>query len=204
MLQAAKLSSRRLSVQLHLNTTQTTSRFAGRVCFSSAEMASGSTTSSGYESPFQDFFDMIDEGRSSLGTTDDTPTPEERYLKCGVNEEALRFKTMHYGRAQLPPHIQPGEHRVTVKVNMEDIPLTAVERDIVKQIVGNRINEDRGELRLASDQFASRIENKRHLTSMLDRIVLSAKRLAKEMELEDESTQQEEEESQDESEDEKR
>ena len=112
------------------------------------------------------------------------PTPEPRYLKCGVNEETLRFKTMHYGRAQLAPHVQPGEHRVTFKVNMDDIPLNEMERDIVKQIVGNRVNEDRGELRLASDQFGSRIENKRHLTSMLDRIVLSAKRLAKELEQE--------------------
>jgi hypothetical protein len=132
---------------------------------------------------------MIDEGRSSLGTTDDTPRPEKRYLKCGVNEEAIRFKTMHYGRAQLAPHVQPGEHRVTLKVNIDEIPLNDVELDIVKQIVGNRVNEDRGELRLASDQFGSRIENKRHLTSMLDRIVLSAKRLAKE--LEQESSQEE-------------
>ena len=139
---------------------------------------------SGYESPFQEFFDMMEEGRSSLGTTDDTPKPEERFLKCGVKENDLRFRTMHYGRTQLAPHIQPGEHRVTLKVHMDDIPLTQVERDIVKQIVGNRVNEERGELRLASDQFGSRIENKRHLVSMLDRIVLSAKRLAKEIELE--------------------
>ncbi len=33
-----------------------------------------------------------------------------------------------------------------------------------------------------SDQFASRIENKRHLCSMLDRIVIGAQRLAKEIE----------------------
>ena len=138
----------------------------------------------GYESPFQEFFDMIDKGRSSLGTTDETPKPEDRFLKCGVNENALRFRTMHYGRQQLPPHIQPGEHRVTLKVNMKDVPLTDIERDIVKQIVGNRCNDERNELRLASDQFGSRIENKRHLVSMLDRIVLSAKRLAKELEQE--------------------
>jgi hypothetical protein len=36
-------------------------------------------------------------------------------------------------------------------------------------------------LRLTSDQFGSRIENKRHLVSMLDRIVLSSQRLAKEI-----------------------
>lgn len=180
----AKLSSRRLA--------QTTTSNASRVrSYASAEVASGATTTD-YESPFADFFDMMKEGRSSLGTTDDTPVPPERLLKCGVNEEALRFRTMHYGRTQLAPHIQPGEHRVTLKVNMEDIPLNDVEKDIVKQIVGDRVNEERGELRLASDQFGSRIENKRHLVSMLDRIVLSAKRLAKE--LEDERQQESEDE----------
>jgi hypothetical protein len=148
--------------------------------FSSTQMASGA----GYESPFKDFFDMIESGRSSLGTTDNTPKPQERYLKCGVAESALRFKTKHFGRSQLAPHIQPGEHSVTLKVNMSDIQLTQVERDIVVQIVGNRVNEERNELRLASNQFGSRIENKRHLVSMLDRIILSAKRLAFELEQE--------------------
>jgi hypothetical protein len=143
-------------------------------------MASGA----GYESPFKDFFDMIESGRSSLGTTDNSPKPQERYLKCGIAESALRFKTKHFGRAQLAPHIQPGEHSVTLKVNMNDIQLTQVERDIVVQIVGNRVNDVRNELRLASNQFGSRIENKRHLVSILDRIVLGAKRLAFELEQE--------------------
>jgi hypothetical protein len=190
ILRATKASSQRL-FNSQFNGIAVSNRLAR--CISSAEMTSGSrsTPSDEYESPFQEFFDMIDEGRSSLGTTNDTPKPEPRYLKCGVNEEALRYKTMHYGRAQLAPHVNSGEHRVTLKVNMDDIPLNDIERDIVKQIVGNRVNEDRGELRLASDQFGSRIENKRHVTSMLDRIVLGAKRLAKE--LEQESSQQDEE-----------
>lgn len=132
---------------------------------------------------------MIESGRTSLGTTSDSPTPEERYLKCGVKESSLRFKTRHFGRSQLSPHIQPGEHSVTMKVNWTEVPLTPLERDIVVQIVGNRVNEERNELRLTSNQFGSRIENKRHLVSMLDRIILSAKRLANE--LEQESQQQE-------------
>jgi Mitochondrial ribosomal subunit protein len=160
--------------------------------FSSTQTTSGD----GYKSPFKEFFDMIESGRTSFqsfgGTTNDSPKPQqERYLKCGVKESALRFKTRHFGRSQLPPHIQPGEHSVTMKVNWTDVPLTPLERDIVVQIVGNRVNEERNELRLTSNQFGSRIENKRHLVSMLDRIVLSAKRLANE--LEQESQQQGEE-----------
>jgi hypothetical protein len=148
--------------------------------FSSTQTTNGA----GYDSPFKEFFDMIESGRTSFGTTDNSPKPEERYLKCGVKENSLRFKTKHFGRSQLAPHIQPGEHSVTMKVNWTDVPLTPLERDIVVQIVGNRVNEERNELRLTSNQFGSRIENKRHLVSMLNRIVLSAKRLANEIEQE--------------------
>ena len=185
ILRAAKLSSQRMMATVSNNSCSM--RY-----FSSTQTTSGD----GYKSPFKEFFDMIESGRTSFqsfgGTTNDSPKPQqERYLKCGVKESALRFKTRHFGRSQLPPHIQPGEHSVTMKVNWTDVPLTPLERDIVVQIVGNRVNEERNELRLTSNQFGSRIENKRHLVSMLDRIVLSAKRLANE--LEQESQQQGEE-----------
>lgn len=192
---AARLSSRRLA--FGNTTTNTIIR-----SYASAEMASGSTSSSSssspptnYESPFDDFFKMIREGRSSLGTCDKTPIPDEVYLKCGVKESALRFRTMHYGRMQLAPHVQPGEHRVTLKLHTRDLPLNDMELGIVQQIVGNRLDLERGELRLASDQFGSRIENKRHLVTMLDRIVLGAKRLAKDLQQEEASESGETEES---------
>lgn len=155
-----------------------------RRSFAAAAMTSGS---SDYVSPFRDFFDMMEENRTSLGTTPENPPPkpQERYLKCGIREDALRYRTMFYGRQQLPPHVQPGEHRVTLKVQLDDIPIESEsEREILFQIVGNRVREDKNELRLSSDQFGSRIENKRHLESMLDRIVLSAKRLAREIDQE--------------------
>lgn len=178
MLKASALSSRRLMVGPTI---------PGYIRpFSSSPTASGTK----YESPFQEFFDMIEQGRTSLGTTENTPKPQDKILKCGVKESAMRFKTMHYGRAQLAPHIEPGEHRVTLKVSMNEIPLTEAERDIVRQVVGDRVNEERNELRLTSNQFGSRIENKRHLVSMLDRIVLTAKRLATELDDNDDDDSQ--------------
>ncbi len=42
---------------------------------------------------------------------------------------------------------------------------------------------EKNKLKLTCNLFASRIENKRHLCSMLDRIVLGAKRLAAEIEM---------------------
>ncbi len=47
-------------------------------------------------------------------------------------------------------------------------------------------------MQLSSNQFGSRIENKRHLVTMLDRIVLGAKQLAKEIESSSSSSQQQE------------
>jgi hypothetical protein len=80
------------------------------------------------------------------------------------------------------PFVHPKEHLVVLKVSTRYLPLTPMEREILREIVGNRLNDDRNELRLASDEFGSRIENKRHLVSMLDRIVLSCQRLGKELE----------------------
>ena len=55
------------------------------------------------------------------------------------------------------------------------------ELDILRHIVGPRLNDEHAELRLTSSVFGSRIENKRHLVSMLDRIILSSQRLASEI-----------------------
>ena len=76
------------------------------------------------------------------------------------------------------------EHQVTVKVHTSVLPLTAQEKEILREIVGSRLNDERKELRLSSNVFASRIENKRHVVSMLDRILVSCQRMGKTLEQE--------------------
>jgi hypothetical protein len=73
--------------------------------------------------------------------------------------------------SRLAPHVQPWEHRVTMRVNLEDMNLltTPLEHQILHELVGPRMKGN--VLQLSSNQFGSRIENKRHLVSMLDRIV---------------------------------
>jgi hypothetical protein len=113
-----------------------------------------------------------------------------KFLKCGISENALRFKTQSYGRLLQAPFVHANEHRVTMLVRLDALPFThQLEHDILQEIVGKqRYNVERHELRLQSVQFASRIENKRHLVSMLDRLVLSCQSLAKQvMEEEQES-----------------
>jgi len=154
----------------------------------SSSSSSSSSSSDDYVSPFADFFQNIADGKTTLQSHigGPLPTQEARYLKCGVPESALRFKTVSYGRMIVEPHVQPGEHKVTMKVGMHVLPLeTELEHTIFRQIVGRRCLPERNELRLTSDQFASRIENKRHLVSMLDRIIINTKRLAQETEAAD-------------------
>jgi len=138
-----------------------------------------------YVSPYAEFFANVEAGRSSLGTTTETERQalelRERRLKCGIPESALRFRTKSYGRYMLPPYVSPGEHRVTVKVALSAIPLeNEREKEALLQIVGSRYNLEKGDLQLSSEKFASRVENKRLLVDMIERIVTGAREVAKE------------------------
>lgn len=149
-----------------------------------------------YVSPYSEFFNgssnSIIHGSSSsssssaISDNNKIPFKEEQFkdtspkLECGISESVLKFKTTCYDRLRLPPFVQTNEYKVTLKVHIKNLPLeTEQEMEIFKQVVGNRFNEELGELKLTSNQFASRIENKRHLCWMLDRIVLGAKGLAR-------------------------
>jgi hypothetical protein len=144
--------------------------------------AATSSASQKYVSPYHDFFQSMQNTNHNNGSitkkeeeaTESTPT-----LKCGIPESVLKFKTTCYDRLRLPPFVQTNEYKVTLKVKVHHLPFeTEQEMLIFKQVVGNRYNEELGELKLTSNQFASRIENKRHLCWMLDRIVLGCKGLA--------------------------
>ncbi len=138
-----------------------------------------------YISPYSQFFNNIDAGRTSLGTTKAMEQHvleiQEQRLQCGIPESELRFRTHSYGRFALPPYVSSGEHRVTVKVALKAIPFeNGQEKEIFLEIVGSRFNSKKGDLQLSSEKFASRIENKRYLVDMIEKIVLNARKLAKE------------------------
>jgi hypothetical protein len=83
----------------------------------------------------------------------------------------------------LAPYVNTNEYKVILQVKLKHLPLeTDLEKEIFHQIVGTRFDDTLSELKLTSNQFASRIENKRHLCWMLDRIIIGAKRLAEEKE----------------------
>eukprot|EP00536_Pseudo-nitzschia_multiseries_P007483 jgi/Psemu1/304968/fgenesh1_kg.177_\ len=140
-----------------------------------------SSSSSNYVSPFRDMFDSIQDGKTFLGTTE-FQYPNVKYLKCGVPEHELKYKTTTYGRLLEEPFVRPNEHRVILQVAVRHIPLTELQKVVMKEIVGNRLNDETGILQLSSAQFGSRIENKRHVVSMLERAVESAKSVAARLE----------------------
>lgn len=141
-----------------------------------------------YVSPYADLFDNMAAGRTALGSTEDDTKQgqQQRYLDCGIPESDLIFRTTSFGRFQLAPHVSPGEHRVTVRVPLASIPFeNETEKRVFLEIVGPRYKAEKEVLQLSSEKFASRIENKRYLVGMLERIVASARRLAKDFAEED-------------------
>lgn len=164
-------------------------------------MSTMSTTSnsSSYESPYADLFDRMKRNETYISSTtsdnkrsrESTETDDIPKLKCGIPEYVLKFRTTNFAKLHLPPYVQKNEFKVHLTVSLRHIPLsTELEYKIFRQIVDNRFLEGKNQLRLSCNLFASRIENKRHLCNMLDRIVLGAQRLAKEI-VEEEQKQRE-------------
>ena len=168
------------------------SKMRGFASVSSKDSGATATNPGGdrfYVSPFREIFDTIKEGKTFMGTSQFV-APEIKYLKCGVPEHLLRYKTTTFGRLLEEPFVKPNEHKVTLQVETQYIPLTDMERIVMKEIVGNRLNDETGLLQLSSSQFGSRIENKRHTVSMLERIVESAKALAAKVEADSKATEE--------------
>lgn len=141
----------------------------------------------GKPSPITEFFKLAVQGHTPTGpppgASDNNAASKYRpsesvVLKCGIAEDDLTFKTASYQRLIHAPYVQHHEHKVTLGVRWHVLPLNDFEKRILMEIVGNRYNPETNELRLTSDQFGSRIENKRHLTSILDRMVFAARTLA--------------------------
>ena len=133
----------------------------------------------GEPSPMTEFLDLaVNHGHTSIGPPPKYRLVEAPVLKCGISEHDLTFKTTSYGRLIDTPHVQHQEHKVTMCVRWHVLPLNDFEKRILMEIVGARYKPEHNELKLTSEQFGSRIENKRHLVSMLDRLVFAARKLA--------------------------
>jgi hypothetical protein len=66
------------------------------------------------------------------------------------------------------------------QVFVRDLGLTADEEAIFLEMVGKRYNQGRKEVKLTSNRFSNRIENKRYLVVLIENLVEEARRLGKE------------------------
>lgn len=182
---ATRLSSN-ASYYVQSSSTPLAATTAARAPFSSAaaaldeDMEREALYGAGGSSPITEYFSMAVQGHTAAGPPAKYLPSQAVVLKCGISEDDLSFKTASYQRLIHAPYVQHQEHKVTLCVRWHNLPLNDFEKRILQEIVGSRYNPETSELRLSSEQFGSRIENKRHLTSILDRMVFAARNLAAE------------------------
>jgi hypothetical protein len=105
-------------------------------------------------------------------------------VKRTVPSEKLRFQfrsTFGHGSSVLYPHLKfhPADFKVGLVVKVEDCGFTSdFEEEVFIEMVGPRYNTGKKEVRLTSDRFQNRVENKKYLTILLEKLIAESKRIA--------------------------
>lgn len=119
------------------------------------------------------------------GTAGRPPMRQRKFLECGLPEDLIRFHTTVWDKTLLAPFVHTREHRVALHVDLKDLPLDDVGKQILQQVVGHqRYDVKRNVLKMNAAHFPSRIENKRYLVRMLDKVVIACQRVAKSLPVE--------------------
>jgi hypothetical protein len=101
-----------------------------------------------------------------------------------IPDEALRFQfkaTFTHGSAIFYPHLKhhPADYKIGLVVKIADLGFKSdMERQIFIQLVGPRYNGGRRDVRFTCEKFANRLENKKYVTYLLEKLVAEAKHLA--------------------------
>mmetsp|Transcript_10739 Transcript_10739/g.15974 ORF Transcript_10739/g.15974 Transcript_10739/m.15974 type:complete len:200 (-) Transcript_10739:257-856(-) len=176
-------ASRKIAYALARRSSISSTIIAKRT-FATASTSNVRSNNPPYKSPLAPFFDNISKGRTTSGLKDDDPVmPEPEYLKCGIRRDALRFKANHFPHLNLPPFIHTAEHKVTLLLELQYIPFrNEMERELFIEMAskGGRYNEKHQLIQMSSTKFASRIENMRYLTALVERLMVCVKGLAQE------------------------
>lgn len=101
-----------------------------------------------------------------------------------IPDSKLRFQTKSTfatGGSIYYPHLKfhPADFKVAVVVALADLQLSHIEQDIFIEMVGPRFNQGKRLVRLTADRFSNRIENKKYLIYVLEKLLLESKRIAK-------------------------
>ena len=117
-----------------------------------------------------------------------------------VPDDKLRFQmrtSFNHGTDIFYPHmkIHPADFKVSLlvssnplldhvhallQVSIDDLGLQQRELEVFREMVGRRVNPGRRELKLVCEQFPNRVENKRYVIYLLEKLLAEAKRLTAE------------------------
>lgn len=100
-----------------------------------------------------------------------------------IPDSKLRFQTkstFSVGSSIFYPHLKfnPADFKVALVVALSDLGLSKVEQDVLVEMVGPRFNQGKRLVRLTANRFANRIENKKYLIFLLEKLLLEARRIA--------------------------
>jgi hypothetical protein len=101
-----------------------------------------------------------------------------------IPDSKLRFQmraTFSQGSAIFYPHLKfhPADYKVGLVVSVADLGLSAEELPIFLEMVGPRYNQGKRTVRLTADRFPNRLENKKYLIFLLEKLLLETKRITK-------------------------
>lgn len=100
-----------------------------------------------------------------------------------IPDHKLRFQlkaSFSQGSSIFYPHLKfhPADYKVGLVVSTSDLDLSKQELAIFLEMVGPRYNQGKRTVRLTADRFPNRIENKKYLILLLERLLAESKKLA--------------------------
>lgn len=99
-----------------------------------------------------------------------------------VSDDKLVFtlkSSFNHGNSIFYPHLKfnPADYKVALQVHTNDLGLNEDELKIFLLMVGPRYNQGKKEVKLTTDRFPNRIENKRYLIMLLENLILETKNI---------------------------
>ncbi len=64
------------------------------------------------------------------------------------------------------------------QVSINDLGLSDIEKNVLIKMVGSRYNPGKKEIRLITEEFPNRLENKKYLTHLLEHLLAETRRIA--------------------------
>lgn len=164
------------SINIYRSTVALGARISRRALSSSPDL--GKHTSRSSQRPLVQFFRTSWPDPAPAAPAAEAVLPK-RTVPDDVLQFTLKASTQH-GSAIFYPHMKmnPADRKVRLDVALRDLGLTPEQEKVFIAMVGPRYSPGNKMVRLISDQFANRIENKRYLITVLENLLAESRRIA--------------------------